>query len=147
MGLIFSSFVWAYALAGATGDGWETRFGHEKLLTAIMAYRTIIAVLTTRAWGFYSFWTVRFMLGVGEAGAFPKATAGCKCGFPEGSAGSFRASAMRRVRFGAAVVLLWPSRHDSITVAKSVLRDRWRQLAVAFRSRSFIANAPEEINE
>src|ERR1700674_3398804 len=54
MGVIFSSFVWAYALCQVPGGWLGDRFGPRKVLTAIMAYRTVIAVLTTRAWGFYS---------------------------------------------------------------------------------------------
>jgi len=103
MGLIFSSFVWAYALCQVPGGWLGDRFGPRKVLTAIMAYRTIIAVLTTRAWGFYSFWTVRFMLGVGEAGAFPTATRGMQMWFPRRERGLVQGISHAASRFGAAV--------------------------------------------
>ena len=85
MGVIFSAFVWAYALFQVPGGWLGDRFGPRKVLTAIMVYRTLIAAVTTRAMGFYSFWAVRFMLGVGEAGAFPTATRAMQMWFPRGA--------------------------------------------------------------
>src|SRR5579863_10622212 len=67
MGVIFSAFVWAYALCQVPGGWLGDRFGPRRVLTVIMVYRTLIAALTTLAAGFSSFWAVRFMLGVGEA--------------------------------------------------------------------------------
>ena len=74
MGVIFSAFIWAYALFQVPGGWLGDRFGPRKVLSAIMAYRTAIAVLTTRGMGLSSFWGIRFLLGIGEAGAFPTAT-------------------------------------------------------------------------
>src|ERR1700692_4760560 len=54
MGVIFSAFVWAYALFQVPGGWLGDRFGPRKVLSFIMAYRTVIAVLTTFATGFYS---------------------------------------------------------------------------------------------
>src|SRR5580658_9186245 len=45
MGVVFSSFIWAYALFQVPGGWLGDRFGPRKVLTAIMAYRTAIAVL------------------------------------------------------------------------------------------------------
>src|SRR5260370_26040323 len=69
MGIIFSAFIWAYALFQVPGGWMGDRFGPRRVLSAIMAYRAAIAVLTTRALGLPSFWGIRFLLGVGEAGA------------------------------------------------------------------------------
>ncbi len=68
MGVIFSSFIWAYALFQVPGGWLGDRFGPRRVLSCIMVYRTVIAVLTTMATGFYSLWGIRFALGVGEAG-------------------------------------------------------------------------------
>lgn len=103
MGVIFSAFVWAYALFQVLGGWLGDRFGPRKVLTAIMAYRAVIAVLTTRAMGFSSFWTVRFMLGVGEAGAFPTATRGMQMWFPRQERGFVQGISHAASRFGAAV--------------------------------------------
>src|SRR5438105_14504148 len=82
MGIIFSAFIWAYALFQVPGGWLGDRFGPRKVLAIIMAYRTVIATLTTRAMGFSLFWAFRFMLGAGEAGAFPTATRAMQMWFP-----------------------------------------------------------------
>src|ERR1700691_6704685 len=74
MGVIFSAFIWAYSLFQVPGGWLGDRFGPRRVLSTIMAYRTVIAVVTTMATGFYSLWGIRFLLGVGEAGAFSTAT-------------------------------------------------------------------------
>src|SRR6202162_5534686 len=87
MGVIFSAFVWAYALFQVPGGWLGDRFGPRKVLSFIMAYRTVIAVLTTFATGFYSLWGIRFLLGVGEAGAFPTATRAMQMWYPRDERG------------------------------------------------------------
>src|SRR5260370_19587912 len=76
MGIIFSAFIWAYAVFQVPGGWLGDRFGPRRVLSAIMAYRTVIAVLTTSAVGLGSFWGIRFPLGVGEAGALSPRTPG-----------------------------------------------------------------------
>ena len=65
MGVIFSAFIWSYALFQVPGGWLGDRFGPRRVLSTIMAYRTVIAVVTTMATGFYSLWGIRFALGVG----------------------------------------------------------------------------------
>src|SRR6202163_3965847 len=103
MGVIFSAFIWAYALFQVPGGWLGDRFGPRKVLTIIMAYRTVIAALTTAAMGFSSFWAVRFMLGVGEAGAFPTATRAMQIWFPRQERGFVQGITHAASRFGAAV--------------------------------------------
>src|ERR1700719_35931 len=69
MGVIFSAFIWSYALFQVPGGWLGDRFGPRRVLSTIMAYRTVIAVVTTMATGFYFLWGIRFLLRVGEAGA------------------------------------------------------------------------------
>jgi sugar phosphate permease len=103
MGVIFSAFIWAYALFQVPGGWLGDRFGPRKVLTTIMTYRTLIAVLTTKAAGLGSFWFIRFMLGVGEAGAFPTATRGMQMWFPRHERGFVQGVTHAASRFGAAV--------------------------------------------
>ena len=74
MGWILSSFQWAYALfqipAGWLGD----RFGPRRALTSIVVWWSIFTALTTAAWNATSMAAIRFLFGMGEAGAFPIAT-------------------------------------------------------------------------
>jgi sugar phosphate permease len=103
MGVIFSAFIWAYAFLQVPGGWLGDRFGPRRVLTAIMAYRTVIAVLTTAAAGFSSFWAFRFMLGAGEAGAFPTATRAMQMWFPRQERGFVQGISHAASRFGAAV--------------------------------------------
>ncbi|MFY9530351.1 MAG: MFS transporter [Candidatus Acidiferrales bacterium] len=103
MGIIFSAFVWAYALFQVPGGWLGDRFGPRKVLTTIMVYRTVIAALTTLAMSFSSFWAVRFMLGVGEAGAFPTATRAMQMWFPRQERGLVQGVSHAASRFGAAI--------------------------------------------
>jgi sugar phosphate permease len=103
MGIIFSAFVWAYALFQVPGGWLGDRFGPRKVLSTIMAYRTVIAFLTSRAFGFYSFWGIRFSLGVGEAGAFPTATRAMQMWYPRDERGFVQGVSHAASRFGAAI--------------------------------------------
>ncbi len=80
MGLIFSAFVVGYTLfqipAGWLGD----RFGHKKSLTFALVWWSLFTAasgwagkgfLTTAAYLLPAFWIMRFLVGVGEAGAYP----------------------------------------------------------------------------
>src|SRR6185312_3348266 len=46
MGVIFSAFIWSYALFQVPGGWLGDRFGPRKVLTTIMGYRTVIAIMT-----------------------------------------------------------------------------------------------------
>jgi len=103
MGFILSAFVWAYAIFQVPGGWLGDRFGPRKVLSSIMTYRTVIALLTSRAFGFFSFCGVRFSLGVGEAGAFPTATRAMQMWYPRDERGLVQGVSHAASRFGAAI--------------------------------------------
>src|SRR5579864_8824047 len=103
MGIIFSSFVWAYALFQVPGGLLGDRFGPRRVLSVIMAYRTVIAVLTTMVSGFYTLWGIRFLLGVGEAGAFPTATRAMQMWYPRDERGLVQGVSHAASRLGGAI--------------------------------------------
>src|SRR5229473_624390 len=103
MGVIFSAFIWAYALFQVPGGWLGDRFGPRRVLSTIMAYRTVIAVVTTMVTGFYSLWSIRFALGVGEAGAFPTATRAMQMWYPRDERGFVQGISHAASRFGAAI--------------------------------------------
>ena len=103
MGVIFSAFIWAYALCQVPGGWLGDRFGPRRVLTVIMSYRTVIAVLTTMVTGFYTLWGIRFALGVGEAGAFPTATRAMQMWYPRDERGFVQGVSHAASRFGAAI--------------------------------------------
>lgn len=87
MGLVFSAFVWTYAV-GQIPSGWfGDRFGPKKVLTVVMVWWAIASGSTGFATGFASLVSARLLLGLGEAGALPVATRGMQLWFPKSERG------------------------------------------------------------
>jgi sugar phosphate permease len=74
MGWILSSFQWAYALFQIPGGWLGDRFGPRRVLAAIVTWWSLFTSATTVGWNAASFAAIRFLFGMGEAGAFPIAT-------------------------------------------------------------------------
>src|ERR1700689_4206777 len=74
MGWILSSFQWSYGLfqvpVGWLGD----RLGPRRALTLIVTWWSLLTSATTLSWSAASMAAIRFLFGMGEAGAFPIAT-------------------------------------------------------------------------
>src|SRR6202163_4985979 len=82
MGIIFSAFVWAYAMFQVPGGWLGDRFGARNVLTIIVGYWSIMTAATAAASSATSFVVVRFLFGIGEAGAFPGATRAMQLWYP-----------------------------------------------------------------
>src|SRR5215831_10494872 len=65
MGVIFSAFVWAYAMFQVPGGWLSDRFGPRNVLTIIVGYWSIMTAATAAATGFVSFVVIRFLFGMG----------------------------------------------------------------------------------
>src|SRR5262245_21269093 len=71
MASAFSAFTFAYA-AFEIPTGWMgDTFGPRRVLTRIVLWWSAFTALTGAAWSFVSLVTMRFLFGVGEAGAYP----------------------------------------------------------------------------
>ncbi|MDR3562161.1 MAG: MFS transporter [Negativicutes bacterium] len=74
LGAVFSAFSLSYFLfqipIGMMGD----RFGPRKVLAGLVSFWSIMTAVTAMAWSFTSMLAIRFLFGIGEAGAFPNAT-------------------------------------------------------------------------
>ncbi len=103
MGVIFSAFVWAYAIFQVPGGWLGDRFGARKVLTIIVSYWSIMTAATAAAFGVTSFVIVRFLFGVGEAGAFPGATRAMQLWYPPQERGFVQGITHSASRFGAAI--------------------------------------------
>jgi len=71
MGWVLSIFALGYALFQTPSGYLADRFGARKVLTAVVSLWSIFTALTGAAYHFFSLMMVRFIFGVGEAGAFP----------------------------------------------------------------------------
>ena len=83
MGLVFSAFAWAYALGQVPGGWLADHFGPKKVLLSIVSFWSLMTALTAMVTGFFSLFIVRFVFGLGEAGAFPTASRAMQLWFPK----------------------------------------------------------------
>lgn len=73
MSLVFSAFTLAYGLFEMPTAWWADRIGSRKVLTRIVAWWSAFTMLTGAAFSYPILLAVRFLFGVGEAGAWPNA--------------------------------------------------------------------------
>lgn len=71
MGYVFSSFTFAYALFEVPSGWLADRFGARLMLTRIVLWWSLMTAATGWVGGFAGLFAVRFLFGMGEAGAFP----------------------------------------------------------------------------
>ena len=103
MGVIFSAFVWAYALFQVPGGWLNDRFGARPVLGTIVAYWSVMTAATAAATGAASFIALRFLFGIGEAGAFPGATRSMQLWYPREERGLVQGLTHSASRLGAAI--------------------------------------------
>jgi sugar phosphate permease len=103
MGYIFSAFVWAYALFQVPGGWLSDRFGPRTVLGGVVAYWSLMTAATGAAFSATSLIVVRFLFGVGEAGAFPGATRAMQLWYPRSERGFVQGITHSASRLGAAM--------------------------------------------
>jgi sugar phosphate permease len=103
MGYIFSAFAWSYALFQVPGGWLSDRFGARSVLSTLVAYWSAMTAATGLAFSATSFIVVRFLFGVGEAGAFPGATRAMQLWYPRSERGFVQGITHSASRAGAAL--------------------------------------------
>lgn len=81
-GWVLGAFVLAYGLFEIPGGVLGDKYGPRKMLTRIVAWWSAFTVLTGLAQGFRQLLLVRFLFGMGEAGAFPNFSVAIARWFP-----------------------------------------------------------------
>jgi len=71
MGWVLSIFALGYALFQTPSGYLADKYGVRKVLTAVVTLWSIFTALTGAVYNFFALFIVRFIFGVGEAGAFP----------------------------------------------------------------------------
>lgn len=74
LGVVFSAFAFPYAALQIVGGWCADKFGPRLVLTVLSIIWAIATILCGFAWGLSSLLIFRFVLGIGEGGAFPTAT-------------------------------------------------------------------------
>jgi sugar phosphate permease len=103
MGYIFSAFTLAYAVFEIPSGWLGDYFGTRKALTRIVLFWSFFTALTGAATGFVSLLVVRFLFGLGEAGAFPNIARSISRWFPSSHQGRALSVAFVGNFLGAAI--------------------------------------------
>jgi MFS family permease len=88
MGFAFSAFTLAYAIFEIPTGAWGDRIGPRRILTRIVTWWSSFTIATAAAFNYASLLTVRFLFGMGEAGAFPNASKVISRWFPAAERGT-----------------------------------------------------------
>ncbi|HAX43148.1 MAG TPA: MFS transporter [Bryobacteraceae bacterium] len=103
MGLVFSAFALGYALAQIPSGWLADRIGPRLALAAVVAGWSALTALTGAAWSLTSMVVIRFLFGVGEAGAFPGSARAFVNWLPVGERGMANGVLFSGSRIGAAL--------------------------------------------
>jgi MFS transporter, ACS family, glucarate transporter len=102
-GWVLSLFILSYGLfqipIGALGD----QNGQRKILSLVVLWWSVFTILTGMAGGFISLLLVRFMFGIGEAGAYPCMTGTVAKWFPKSEIGKAQGYIWAASRIGGAL--------------------------------------------
>src|SRR5262249_51365137 len=71
MSYVFSAFTLAYGIFEIPTAWWADRSGTRSVLTRIVAWWSTFTMATSAAINYWSLIAVRFLFGIGEAGAWP----------------------------------------------------------------------------
>lgn len=103
MGFLFSAFVWSYALFQIPGGWLGDRFGPRRVLAALFGFWSVTVGFLGTATGLSSLASMRFLTGIGEAGAFPTATRSMQLWFPRHERAMVQGISHSASRLGAAL--------------------------------------------
>lgn len=81
-GLIGGAFLLSYALFEIPSGAWGDRIGQRATFIRIVIWWSIFTAFTGLTVGFFSLFLVRFLFGMGEAGAFPNSAGVISRWFP-----------------------------------------------------------------
>ncbi len=102
MGMVFGAFALGYALAQIPSGWFADRFGPRIALALVVTAWSALTALTGAAWSLVSLVAIRFLFGVGEAGAFPGSARAICNWLPAGERGRANGVLFSGSRLGAA---------------------------------------------
>ena len=105
MGWVLSIFALGYALFQTPSGYLADKYGARKILTAVVSLWSLFTALTGAVYNFISLFIVRFIFGVGEAGAFPSMARAVYNWVPVQERGMVHGINFSGGRIGAAIAL------------------------------------------
>jgi sugar phosphate permease len=131
-GAILGFFFWGYALFQMPGGWLSERFGPRAALAGLVAFWSLVTAAAGLASSAFSFAVFLFLLGAGEAGAFPGATRAMQMWYPRRERGFAQGFTHSASRFGAfiapTIIILIISGHvdvGAISLSMPALGWRW----------------------
>src|SRR5579863_5134651 len=104
IGVVFSVFLWAYALGQIPLGSLADRMGPRAVLLIIVPFWSLMTAMTAVAGGMASLIVIRFVFGLAEAGAFPTATRAMQLWFPKAERGIVQGVTHSFSRLAVAIV-------------------------------------------
>jgi sugar phosphate permease len=104
IGIIFSVFLWSYAIGQIPGGWLADRFGPRLVLLIIVPLWSLMTAMTAIAAGMASLIGIRAVFGLAEAGAFPTATRAMQLWFSKTERGIVHGVTHSFSRFAVAIV-------------------------------------------
>ena len=129
-GWVLSAFILSYSLFQIPLGQWGDRKGQRWVITFIVLWWSVFTGLTGAAGGFIAMMAIRFMFGLGEAGAYPNMTGTIGRWFPKAETGKAQGFIWAASRFGGALA--------PITVIPMMAWLGWRVTFMAFGSLGII---------
>lgn len=105
-GWVLSIFILSYSLFQIPMGVWGDRSGHRIVLAFIVIWWSVFTGLTGMAGSFMALVFIRFMFGLGEAGAYPNMTGTIGRWFPAKETGKAQGYIWAASRFGGALAPL-----------------------------------------
>ena len=102
-GWVLSAFILSYSLFQIPLGLWGDKKGQRLVLTFIVVWWSVFTGLTGAAGGFMAMMAIRFMFGLGEAGAYPNMTGTIGRWFPKAETGKAQGYIWAASRFGGAL--------------------------------------------
>jgi MFS family permease len=130
MGFVFSAFTLAYALFEIPSGAWGDRVGTRRVLTRIVAWWSGFTIATAATFNYASLLTVRFLFGMGEAGAFPNASKTFSRWFPVNERGTAQGIFFAGAHLGGGLTPL--------LVSACLVIMPWRLVFVVFGAIGFV---------
>jgi sugar phosphate permease len=145
LGLIFSAFAYPYAMMQIVGGWLSDKFGPKLVLTVLSLIWGVATLLTGFAGSVMMLVVLRFILGIGEGGAFPTATRAFTYWMPVSERGFAQGITHSFARLGGAVtpplvlaVVAWGGWRDSF-ILLGILSLAWTVLYLRV-----FTNSPEQ---
>src|SRR5713226_7226618 len=130
MSFVFSAFTFAYAIFEIPTGYWGDRIGTRRVLTRIVMWWSSFTVLTAAAFSYPSLLAVRFLFGIGEAGAWPNVARTFSRWFPARERGTAQGIFFMGAHMAGGLTPL--------LVAAMLARMPWRAVFVVFGMVGFV---------